>query len=77
MIPQMQKGPLGALSLPLAAATAAAATAATFAAVAQQQDGDDDQPNGVILKETAEAVIHIRFLHCGFRERFALPTIKI
>jgi hypothetical protein len=59
-----REGPLeGVLPFSSAAATAAAATA-TFVAVAYQQNGDDDQPNGVILKETAEAVIHDHILRC-------------
>ena len=57
-----------------------AATAAAVVACAQDEDGDDDQPNGIIFKQTAEAVIHGRILHrSDFREalRFPLPTIKI
>ena len=59
-----------------AAATATTATTAFVVAAIEQQDGDDDQPNGVILKQTAEAVIHNEFL-LEVLGCFSLPTTMI
>ena len=66
--------------LSLSRHSAAAATAATVIVIAgaQDQNGDDDQPDGVILKQTAEAVIHTHILLDVLESRsFALLTTKI
>ena len=58
-----------AAAVVVAVATATAVAeggGATVVAAAQDQDGDDDEPDGIILKKTAEAVVHDEILRSRF-----------